>query len=169
MKAGANTYATVAQAPLRALRSAAPLKAHGVLRRRDRVRRSPRSPERGSVEGRVVPPSAAFIARSPRSPERGSVEGRRCRCPPWPRLSALRALRSAAPLKVVVEAHMAQVVHPLRALRSAAPLKEVGRGDVRPCLRTSPRSPERGSVEGSKCWAGSASPCLSALSGARLR
>ena len=62
---------------------------------------SPRSPERGSVEGQARPTQLRSFFTSPRSPERGSVEGSTPCSRKIVATSALRALRSAAPLKVV--------------------------------------------------------------------
>ena len=133
---------------LRALTSAAPLKQGRPASAERRAGVSPRSHERGPVEARLCGWSCSRSkSRSPRSHERGPVEAvYRCflvlhRCP------YLRALTSAAPLKLFGAALNRAAMTYLRALTSAAPLKRRAphRQPHRPSR--SPRSHERGPVE----------------------
>ncbi len=110
--------------PLRALKSAAPLKRAATLQALRKDRLSPRPQKRGPVEAVLCRLRSLAASDSPRPQKRGPVEARPGCVGLSRRHLPLRALKSAAPLKPLVPPGVSGSRLSLRALKSAAPLKQ---------------------------------------------
>ena len=133
---------------LRARKSAAPLKVHNLSYLFQGFQRSPRSKERGPIEGSAKP-SLCYLRPGLRARKSAAPlkEGRTDR-PGLPR-RRLRARKSAAPLKVGAFGMLADGLGWSPRSKERGPIEGVIRSIRGTIGRTSPRSKERGPIEGS--------------------